>query len=219
MDIGLIICVSPLLIVIVIPISLWILLVSGRPLLFRQQRIGILGKPFICYKFRTMRVDADTTLHEDHAQRLIDSDAPMVKMDLNGDSRLIPFALPIRCSGLDELPQLLNVLKGEMSLVGPRPCLPCEYEKYQPWQRQRFDVTPGLTGLWQVSGKNRTTFTEMVQMDIFYGRTRSFMLDSKILLMTLPVLGMQIFELARNKITPKPKKRTGLVPQSNKSEK
>ncbi len=90
----------------------------------------------------------------------------MIKMDAKGDKRIIPFGKLLRSSGLDELPQLVNVLKGEMSLVGPRPCLPYEAAKYLPWQMERFNALPGLTGLWQVSGKNRTTFTKMIQLDI-----------------------------------------------------
>ena len=96
----------------------------------------------------------------------MDSNTPMTKMDSKGDPRIIPFGWLLRSSGLDELPQLINVLRGEMSLVGPRPCLPYEYDRYLPWQRERFAAVPGLTGLWQVSGKNRTTFVEMIQLDI-----------------------------------------------------
>ena len=103
----------------------------------------------------------------------MESDAPMVKMDATGDSRIIPWAGCCVASGLDELPQLVNVLKGEMSLVGPRPCLAYEAGRYLPWQMERFNALPGLTGLWQVSGKNRTTFTRMMQLDIEYARTRA----------------------------------------------
>ncbi len=102
----------------------------------------------------------------------MDSDAPMVKLDARGDSRIIPFGLLLRSAGLDELPQLINVLRGEMSMVGPRPCLPYECDKYLPWQCERFNTLPGLTGLWQVSGKNRTTFNEMMQLDIEYARKK-----------------------------------------------
>jgi lipopolysaccharide/colanic/teichoic acid biosynthesis glycosyltransferase len=98
----------------------------------------------------------------------------------------------LRASGLDELPQLINVLKGEMSLVGPRPCLAYEAAKYLPWQLERFNALPGLTGLWQVSGKNRTTFTKMIQLDIEYARTKSLGLDLKIMLKTVPALFVQM---------------------------
>jgi lipopolysaccharide/colanic/teichoic acid biosynthesis glycosyltransferase len=94
----------------------------------------------------------------------------------------------VRAAGLDELPQLINVLRGEMSLVGPRPSLPSEYDELLPWQRERFHTLPGLTGLWQVSGKNRTTFSEMIDLDIQYVRKKSPWLDLKIMLRTVPVM-------------------------------
>ena len=105
---------------------------------------------------------------------------------------LIPFGRLLRAAGLDELPQLINVLRGEMSLVGPRPCLPGEYDRYLPWQRERFRTLPGLTGLWQVSGKNRTTFNEMIDFDIQYVRTQSPWLDLKIMLKTIPVVMVEV---------------------------
>ncbi len=105
----------------------------------------------------------------------------MVKLDAHGDSRIIPFGLLLRSSGLDELPQFINVLRGEMSVVGPRPCLGYECDHYLPWQRERFNTLPGLTGLWQVSGKNRTTFVEMMQMDIQYARNKTLWLDLTII--------------------------------------
>src|SRR5215475_14659707 len=104
----------------------------------------------------------------------------MVKLDAQSDPRLVPFGTVLRASGLDELPQLFNVLRGEMSIVGPRPCIPYEYELYQPAQRARFDAVPGLTGLWQVSGKNRTTFEEMVRLDIEYSQNLTLWSDLKI---------------------------------------
>jgi exopolysaccharide production protein ExoY len=209
-DLGLMLLAAPVLLPLVVLIALWILAVSGRPLLYRQQRIGFLGREFTCFKFRTMQAGADTRSHESHAQGLIESGLPMVKMDLQGDPRLIPFALPIRSSGLDELPQLFNVLRGEMSLVGPRPCLPCEYEKYQSWQRERFSAIPGITGLWQVSGKNKTTFVEMVQLDIHYARSRSLWNDFKILLKTVPALIVQMHDTRT--------KRKGLSSSSNRTQ-
>ncbi len=116
----------------------------------------------------------------------------MMKLDSKRDALLIPGAWLMRASGLDELPQIINVLRGEMSIVGPRPCLPTEAELYQPWQRERFTTMPGLTGLWQVSGKNRTTFDEMVRLDIRYARTKSWLLDLKIIFLTVPALVVQI---------------------------
>jgi hypothetical protein len=105
-------------------ISVLIKLGSKGPILFYQERVGHLGQRFTCLKFRTMVTDADTSVHEGHCARLIDSDLPMVKMDSHGDSRVVPFGRQLRATGLDELPQVINVLRGDMSLVGPRPCLP-----------------------------------------------------------------------------------------------
>jgi lipopolysaccharide/colanic/teichoic acid biosynthesis glycosyltransferase len=116
----------------------------------------------------------------------------MVKLDAQRDPRLIPLGAFLRSSGLDELPQLLNVLRGEMSLVGPRPCIPYEYELYDAWQRRRFEAVPGLTGLWQVSGKNQTTFPEMIALDIRYAETCSLWLDLEIILRTPVALWQQL---------------------------
>ncbi len=164
---------------------------SPGPILFRQRRVGFKGRQFTCFKFRTMEANAETVTHRNHLQHLITSQAPMVKLDAQRDPRLIPFGTVLRATGLDELPQLLNVLRGEMSIVGPRPCIPYEYDLYEPWQRDRFNAVPGLTGLWQVSGKNRTTFNEMIRLDIEYSERLSLWLDLKIVLKTLPALWMQ----------------------------
>src|SRR3569833_1628329 len=115
-----------------------------------------------------MRVNAETSSHQNHLKQLINSNAPMIKMDLKGDPRIISCGAFLCSSGLDELPQLINVLKGEMSLVGPRPCTRYEYEQFEPWHKQRFRALPGLTGLWQVSGKNKTTFSQMISLDILF---------------------------------------------------
>ena len=123
----------------------------------------------------------------------------MTKLDNRGDSRLIPFGAILRASGLDELPQLINVLRGDMSIVGPRPCTPYESEEYQAWHRERFDSLPGLTGLWQVSGKNRTTFNEMMRLDIRYVRSKSLWMDFKIIVLTFPTLLQQIWESKKPK--------------------
>lgn len=122
---------------------------------------------------------------------------PMVKLDSKGDSRVIPYAWILRASGLDELPQIINIFRGEMSIVGPRPCLEYEYEGYLPTQKRRFDAMPGLTGLWQVSGKNHTTFEQMIELDIRYSKVSSFGLDLWIILKTVPTLIAQIFETRR----------------------
>jgi lipopolysaccharide/colanic/teichoic acid biosynthesis glycosyltransferase len=165
---------------------------SPGPVFFRQERIGRKGRIFRIYKFRTMSVGADSAAHQAYLAQLMGSTEPMVKMDASGDSRLIPGGWILRATGLDELPQLINVLRGEMSLVGPRPCVPFEYEKYLPWQLRRFNATPGLTGLWQVSGRNRTTFDEMIRFDIEYSENQSLWLDLKIILMTAPALAAQV---------------------------
>ena len=162
--------------------------VSAGPVLFRQERFGHLGRRFMCLKFRTMFVGAEVSTHQGHLRSLMKSDAPMTKLDARGDSRIIPFGRLLRSTGLDELPQLINVLRGEMSLVGPRPCLAYENDEYLPWHRERFDTLPGLTGLWQVSGKNRTTFAEMMQFDIRYARNKTLWLDLMIMARTIPAI-------------------------------
>jgi lipopolysaccharide/colanic/teichoic acid biosynthesis glycosyltransferase len=197
LDVGLIFLAAPVLLPLMLLIALLIRLVSSGPVLFRQERVGHLGRRFMCLKFRTMADGNDTAVHQDHLARLMASDAPMVKMDAHGDRRIIPFGVPLRASGLDELPQLLNVLCGDMSLVGPRPCVHYEYERYLPRQRERFNTLPGLTGLWQVSGKNRTTFDEMIQLDIDYARNQTLWLDFKIIACTIPALLVQIQDTRR----------------------
>jgi lipopolysaccharide/colanic/teichoic acid biosynthesis glycosyltransferase len=144
-----------------------------------------------------MQVGASPAGHQGHLQQLILTNTPMEKLDHRGDARLIPGAWWLRATGLDELPQLLNILRGEMSLVGPRPCLPYEYAHYLPWQTQRLSTLPGLTGLWQVEGKNRTTFEEMVQMDIHYARHLSPWLDLRIIARTVPALVVQLTQTRR----------------------
>jgi lipopolysaccharide/colanic/teichoic acid biosynthesis glycosyltransferase len=119
---------------------------------------------------------------------------PMTKLDTYGDPRLAPFGQFLRASGLDELPQIFNVLCGEMSLVGPRPCTPNEFAHYEPWQRERVNGLPGLTGYWQVNGKNKTTFSEMIAMDLFYLNNLSILLDLKVMLKTCTVIAGQLVE-------------------------
>jgi len=194
MDALLILLALPFLIPLALLIVLLIRSGSRGPILFRQERVGYLGRRFRCFKFRTMFMDADTATHQGHLHELMNSNTPMMKMDSKGDSRIIPFGVWIRASGLDELPQLINVLRGEMSLVGPRPCLPYEYNKYLPWQKERFVTMPGLTGLWQVSGKNKTTFVEMIQLDIRYAKYKTPGGDLKIILLTIPALLIQMLE-------------------------
>jgi len=202
LDVLLILLALPFLIPLALLIAVVIRSVSTGPILFMQERVGYLGRRFMCFKFRTMFVDADTTMHQGHLQQLMNSNTPMMKMDSKGDPRIIPFGLLLRASGLDELPQLINVLKGEMSLVGPRPCLPYEYDKYLPWQKERFGTAPGLTGLWQVSGKNKTTFVEMIQLDIKYAKNKTLWWDLRIILMTIPALVIQMLETRRARKAP-----------------
>ena len=149
------------------------------------------------FKFRTMYVNAETRRHEEYFADLMRSECPMTKLDAVGDTRLIPGGRFLRASGLDELPQIFNVLRGEMSLVGPRPCLPREFERYQPSERQRVNALPGLTGYWQVNGKNNTTFKEMIAMDLFYIRKMSIWLDLTIMFRTIPTLIKEVLNRPR----------------------
>src|SRR5436305_14019047 len=141
---------------------------SSGPVFYRQKRVGLDGRHFLIWKFRTMRLSAETQSHERYFEELMRTNCPMIKLDSFGDPRLAPFGRILRASGLDELPQIFNVLCGEMSLVGPRPCLPNEFAHYKPWHQRRVNSPPGLTGFWQVNGKNKTTFSQMIAMDIRY---------------------------------------------------
>ena len=199
LDLAFCLLALPILAVATLLMTIVMKIASPGPVFFLQERVGYRGRRFKIYKFRTMVAGANTSVHQAYFSQLMGSGAPMVKMDSQGDSRLIPGGWILRASGLDELPQIINVLRGEMSLVGPRPCLPYEYEGYLPWQRRRFGATPGLTGLWQVSGKNRTTFDEMIRLDIQYAEGRSFWLDVKIVFRTLPALLQQIGDTSRRR--------------------
>jgi lipopolysaccharide/colanic/teichoic acid biosynthesis glycosyltransferase len=141
-----------------------------------------------------MAVNVETQSHELHLRQLIASNTPMTKLDACGDPRIILGGRILRAMGLDELPQIFNVLRREMSLVGPRPCTVNEFECYKTWQKQRLDALPGLTGYWQVNGKNKTTFSEMIEMDIRYARDLSLRLDLSILLKTVPAVLTQVLE-------------------------
>lgn len=181
---------------IMILLALIIKSVSRGPILFRQERLGYGARPFSCLKFRTMHQNCDVGLHREHAKQFICGDKPAEKLD-GRDPRLLPFARIMRSSGLDELPQLINVLRGDMSLIGPRPCLDYEAECFQHWQWRRFDVRPGITGLWQVSGKNRTSFNEMMRLDIRYAEGCGFFNDVHIALKTVPVIARLVFDSVR----------------------
>lgn len=175
-------------------IALYIRLVSRGPILFIQKRVGHKGKVFSCLKFRTMHPEAETQVHSDYMAELMKHGRVMRKLDDAGDKRLIIGGAFLRATGLDELPQLINVWRGEMSLVGPRPCTLYEYANYQPHHKRRFDSMPGLTGLWQISGKNKTTFEEMIALDVRYTQTASLGLDLKIMLLTFPAILQQLTE-------------------------
>jgi len=170
----------------------WLVKLTSRgPVLFRQLRVGQMMKPFKMIKFRTMYAEADHDIHYNYVSWFITASGKAEQpgkgkfFKLTNDSRITPIGHWLRKTSLDELPQLWNVLCGEMSLVGPRPPLWYELRQYQPWHRHRvLDAKPGISGLWQVSGRSRTTFDEMVRLDLRYARTRSLWTDIKILLAT-----------------------------------
>lgn len=184
-------------------VALWTLAITQiaapGPILFRQERIGHNGRRFSLYKFRTMHVSANVAQHQAHFSRLMKSNEPMEKLDARHDTRLIPGGWLMRASGFDELPQVINILRGEMSVVGPRPCISYEFDQYSMWQRRRLESVPGLTGLWQVSGKNRTTFCEMVLLDIAYGENLSPLQDIGIILRTVPALWVQVSDTRKSR--------------------
>ena len=169
-------------------------LTSPGPVIFKQKRLGRRGMPFVFYKFRSMRADSDDSIHKEYTANLIrgqldevnqgDAESPHYK--IKADPRVTSIGRLIRKTSIDELPQLVNVLKGDMSLVGPRPPLVYEAEEYQSWHLRRvLEVRPGITGLWQVEGRNKTSFDEMVRLDLRYIRSQSFWLDVKILVKTV----------------------------------
>lgn len=192
LDLGVICLTWPLWLPVMILIMIVIKLGSTGPVFYRQERVGHRGRRFMIFKFRTMKVNVETQVHESHFERLMLTDTPMVKLDMKGDPRLIRLGRFLRAAGLDELPQIFNIWQGEMSLVGPRPCTVYEFERYQPWQRERVNAPPGVTGFWQVNGKNNTTFSEMIDMDILYGNNMSLRLDLLILVKTIPAIAEQI---------------------------
>ena len=164
---------------------------SKGPVFFRDTRIGKEGKPFKFYKFRTMYLNNDDTIHREFVSEYIKQNSEK-KTDkvkkITDDPRITKIGNFLRKTSIDELPQLFNVLRGEMSLVGPRPCLPYEWEQYDEWHRRRFSVIPGCTGLWQVSGRSAVDFNDMVILDLFYIDNMSPLLDLKIIFRTIPVM-------------------------------
>jgi len=176
-------------------IALFIKLDSKGPVLYQQERVGMDGRIFLVYKFRTMSVDGDPEIHREYQRKFIaghaeanlgDSKRPTYK--LRDDPRITRVGRVLRRFSLDEVPQLFNVLRGDMSIVGPRPPIPYEVEAYELRHRKRLDMKPGLTGLWQVSGRNRLPFEEMVKLDLFYIENWSMLFDFKIILRTVLVM-------------------------------
>ena len=191
--------VATLAIVLLLPlwllIALLIKLDSRGPVFYSQERVGMDGRLFLLYKFRTMRADADPEIHKEYQRAFIaghaeanlgDDEKPTYK--LQSDPRITRTGKWLRRSSLDEVPQLLNVIMSDMSIVGPRPPIPYEVESYELWHRKRLDMKPGLTGLWQVSGRNRLSFEEMVRLDVYYIENWSVLLDLKIILRTVFVM-------------------------------
>jgi exopolysaccharide biosynthesis polyprenyl glycosylphosphotransferase len=171
---------SPLMLLIAVAVKLD----SEGPVFYLQERVGKGGKPFRLYKFRSMAADAD--MRRDELSDLNEADGPVFK--IRDDPRCTPLGRLLRRFSLDELPQFFNVVKGDMSVIGPRPALPQEVEQYKPWHRRRLEVAPGITGLWQVSGRSDLPFDEMVLLDIYYAEQWSPSLDLKILLRTIPAV-------------------------------
>jgi exopolysaccharide biosynthesis polyprenyl glycosylphosphotransferase len=173
-------------------IALAIKLDSPGPVFYRQTRVGENGKTFTMFKFRSMQTNSDPSVHQAHVKRLIEQNLKpeqlgqgrQSSLKLENDPRITRVGRFIRKTSLDEVPQIINVLRGEMSLVGPRPPLAYEVELYKEWQKQRFEAPPGMTGLWQVKGRNRVSFEEMVRLDLDYIKNQSVWLDIKIILQT-----------------------------------
>jgi len=169
---------------------------SPGPVFFVQERLGKDGRPFAFYKFRSMRHDSDDEIHRRFAAMFISGDSDGCREQNGGrhgfklerDPRITGIGHWLRRTSLDELPQILNILRGEMTIVGPRPPIAYEIENYQPWHLERMKVTPGLTGLWQVMGRSSVSFDEMVHLDLYYINHWSIWLDTRILLRTIPVV-------------------------------
>jgi exopolysaccharide biosynthesis polyprenyl glycosylphosphotransferase len=183
-DVGLVLLTMPLWGTLSLLIMLAIRLDSSGPVIFRQTRIGRNGRPFEFLKFRTMVTDAE----QRKAELLEYNERPGVAFKMKNDPRRTRVGSFLRRSSLDEIPQFWNVLRGEMSLVGPRPAIPEEVAQYEVWQRRRLEVMPGCTGLWQVTGRSNTTFEEMVRLDIYYAEHWSLTMDLRILLLTVPAI-------------------------------
>lgn len=189
LSLTLIVILSPLLLL------LWCLVrsTSAGPALFRQQRVGRDRRPFTMLKLRTMYVDNDDRVHRDYVTNMLSADRAAVAgpdglFKLAGDPRVTRLGAWLRRSSLDELPQLFNVLHGDMSLVGPRPVLPWEAQLFEEWHQRRFLVKPGITGLWQVSGRSRLTMRQALELDVEYAVCQSLRLDLIIIFGTVPAI-------------------------------
>lgn len=183
-----------LLLPLIIFMIVYIKIVSPGPVLYKQKRVGYLGKTFNMWKFRSMEIGVSCTEHQTYMTELIQSgNKVMTKKDHTYS--LIPGGNIIRSLCLDEIPQLINVARKEMSLVGPRPALPYEVRQYSTWHSKRFEAIPGMTGLWQVSGKNKLSFIEMIDLDIKYIQNISLKQDVAILAKTVPT----VFKLVLDK--------------------
>jgi lipopolysaccharide/colanic/teichoic acid biosynthesis glycosyltransferase len=183
--VALLVLLGPLMLV--IALGIWIS--SPGPIIHRQTRIGKDGIPFVLYKFRSMQVTNDPGLHREYVQKLIKEniqprDLGKDTLKLIGHPRITGLGKYLRKFSVDELPQLFNVLKGNMSIVGPRPPMPYEYEVYEQWHKQRLSVLPGITGLWQVTKHNTVSFNQMVHIDLDYIQNMNFFLDFKIIVLT-----------------------------------
>lgn len=178
-------CVIVVLLLPVIPaIAIMIKLDSPGPVFFKQDRVGRFGRVFKFYKFRSMFRGSENRKSE--VESLNEQEGPIFK--IRSDPRVTSVGRFLRQSSLDEIPQILNVLKGDMSLVGPRPHIPSEVEQYEGWQRARLRVKPGITCLWQISGRSQISFDEWMQLDIRYVRERSVLADLRILIKTIPAV-------------------------------
>jgi lipopolysaccharide/colanic/teichoic acid biosynthesis glycosyltransferase len=185
-------------------IAVMIVLDSGWPIIFSQVRVGSKRwvqdgfsywqrRDFTCYKFRTMFQDADEAIHKTYIKSFVEgnvepSDNKEVKYKLCDDCRVTRIGRLLRITSLDELPQFVNILRGEMSLVGPRPDVPYAVQDYKSWHYERLTALPGLTGLWQITARSSVSFDEMARLDIEYARNQSLLLDLKILVLTIPAV-------------------------------
>ncbi len=186
------VCVSAFLLLLLSPLFLIVAFLIGitskGPVLYKSTVIGRNNRKFVWYKFRTMKLSQNPSKHNKFMYEMIKNNKNGGILKIKNDKRVTKIGRILRKFSLDELPQLINVLKGQMSLIGPRPCSPYEYNLYEEWQKKRFAVTSGMTGLWQSFGRSRVSYDDMVIMDLYYIENLSFWLDLKILIHTIPVV-------------------------------